>query len=73
METRQNKMKIRVILEYDNETKSYAAFCPEIPGLTSCGDTENEALDNFHEAIELYFEATEIPITNQMKVMEIAI
>ena len=49
-------MDLRVIVDYDKETKSYSAVCPELPGCTSCGDTQQEALENVREAIELYLE-----------------
>ncbi len=49
-------MRIRVIIKYDKKTKSYAAFCPELPGCTSHGDTEKEVMKNIREAIELYLE-----------------
>ena len=49
-------MKFRIVTEYDPETKSYAAYCPELPGCCSAGDTEEEALANAKEAIALYLE-----------------
>ncbi len=49
-------MKFRVIVEYDPQTKSYAAYCPELPGCYSAGDTEEEALKNAKEAIALFLE-----------------
>ncbi len=49
-------MKIRVELEYDPETKGWSAVCPELPGCASQGNTEQEALANIREAIELYLE-----------------
>ena len=49
-------MKFRIIVEYDPETKSYASYCPELPGCCSAGDTEKEALENAKEAIALYLE-----------------
>jgi predicted RNase H-like HicB family nuclease len=49
-------LKIRVVLEYDAEAGSYAAYCPELPGCASAGDTEEEAFRNIREAIELYLE-----------------
>ncbi len=55
-------MEIRVVIEYDEHVKSFAAYCPELPGCTSCGDTEEEALGNMKEAIELFFEPAEIPV-----------
>ena len=66
-------MQIRVVVEYDNEVNSYSAYCPELPGCTSCGDTEEEALDNINEAIALYLEPDEINITPSAKVYEVAI
>ena len=49
-------MKWRVILEPDRETGEWAVWCPELPGCTSAGDTEEEALENIREAIQLYLE-----------------
>jgi predicted RNase H-like HicB family nuclease len=51
-------MKWRVILELDPETGDWAAWCPELPGCNSAGETEEEALQNIQEAIELYLEPT---------------
>jgi len=47
-------MKWRVLLEQDEETGEWAAWCPELPGCASAGETEAEALENIREAIELY-------------------
>jgi len=66
-------MNIRVIIEYDQETMSYSAVCPELPGCTSCGDTEAEAIDNIKEAIELYLEPDKHKINPDAKVYEVAI
>jgi len=49
-------MKWRVILEPAPETHDWAAWCPELPGCTSAGETEAEALANIREAIELYLQ-----------------
>jgi len=49
-------MELQIIIEFDKETNSYSAYCPALLGCTSCGDTEEEALNNFKEALELYFE-----------------
>ena len=35
---------------------SWAAYCPEMPGINSCGATQEEAAANFKEAAELFFE-----------------
>jgi len=66
-------MKLRVIIEYDEQTSSYAAYCPELPGCASCGETENEAIDNIREAIELYLEPDDIPLEINSKIVEIAV
>lgn len=64
-------MKIRVVLEYDAQTKSYASYCPELPGCCSAGDTEEEALANIKEAITLYLEPSPTEIGAKGKVVEI--
>jgi predicted RNase H-like HicB family nuclease len=66
-------MKWRVILQPDSDTGEWAAWCPELPGCTSAGETEEEALQNIQEAIELYLEPTQIEllpgaITREVKV-----
>ena len=48
-------MTLRVILEPGDEG-GYTVFVPALPGCISEGDTEEEALSNIREAIELYFE-----------------
>ena len=47
-------MKFRVVLEYDAEAQSWSAVCPELPGCTSAGTTEEEARQGIAEAIHLY-------------------
>ena len=47
-------MTLCVLINYDSETASYSAVCPQLPGCASAGDTEEEALVNMREAIELY-------------------
>jgi len=49
-------MKWRVILEQDPETRDWAVWCPELPGCASAGETEEEALTNIRQAIQLYLE-----------------
>lgn len=66
-------MKFRIVVEYDPETKSYAACCPELPGCCSCGDTEQEALENMKEAIALYLEPNPVNLRPNGKVFEVEI
>ena len=49
-------MRLRLVVEHDSETKRWAAFFPELPGCASAGDTEDEAIQNAKEALELWFE-----------------
>ncbi|MBI2182607.1 MAG: type II toxin-antitoxin system HicB family antitoxin [Deltaproteobacteria bacterium] len=48
-------MKLKVVLEASDEG-GYTVYVPSLPGCVSEGDTENEALKNIREAIELYLE-----------------
>jgi predicted RNase H-like HicB family nuclease len=47
-----------VILESSDEG-GYTVYAPALPGCISEGETEEEALDNIREAIELYLEPVE--------------
>lgn len=64
-------MKWRVILERDEETGDWAAWCPELPGCTSAGETEEEAMSNIREAIELYLEPDPVPLAPTAVVREV--
>ncbi|BAU14742.1 hypothetical protein LEP3755_52930 [Leptolyngbya sp. NIES-3755] len=55
-------MKWRVILEPDLETGDWAVWCPELPGCTSAGETEEEAIENIQEAIALYIEPAPVSL-----------
>ncbi len=48
-------MKLKVVLEPSDEG-GYTVYVPSLPGCVSEGDTEEEALVNIREAIELYLE-----------------
>ena len=56
-------MNLRVIVDFDEQTGSYSAVCPELPGCASAGDTEEEALTNVREAIELYLQPDEVSVS----------
>ncbi|HFD38799.1 MAG TPA: type II toxin-antitoxin system HicB family antitoxin [Anaerolineae bacterium] len=45
-------MQVRIVVEPDEDV--YVAYCPELPGCVSYGHTEEEALTNIREAIDLY-------------------
>ena len=46
--------KLNVIIQKDNH--GYYAFCPELEGCQSQGDSLEEVLENIREAVELYLE-----------------
>ena len=64
-------MRFRIITEYDSDTESYAAYCPELPGCCSCGATEEEAVTNAREAIILYLEPHPLDLKPEEKVYEV--
>ena len=66
-------MKLRVIVECDTGTKSYAVYCPELSGCTSAGDTEEEALNNIKEAVALYLEPSPVKIRPEGKVFKVEV
>jgi predicted RNase H-like HicB family nuclease len=47
-------LKVNVIIEKDNY--GYYAFCPELKGCHSQGDSFDEVIENIKEAIQLYLE-----------------
>lgn len=64
-------MKWRVVLERDENTGEWAVWCPELPGCTSAGETEDEAMANIREAIELYLEPDVLPLAPSAVVREV--
>ncbi len=47
-------MKVNVIIEKDKH--GYYAFCPELKGCHTQGESLDETLENIKEAIQLYVE-----------------
>jgi predicted RNase H-like HicB family nuclease len=66
-------MKLRLVVEPDPETMRWAAFFPELPGCASAGDTEEEAIANAKEALELWFEPSPVSVPAGAKVLEVAL
>jgi predicted RNA binding protein YcfA (HicA-like mRNA interferase family) len=60
-------------VEHDPETKRWSAFFPELPGCASAGDTEEEAVRNAKEALELWFEPAPVTLAAGAKVLEVAL
>ncbi len=50
---------MRHIILYTDEDGYWIAECPSLPGCNSQGATEQEAIQNIKEAIELYIEVIE--------------
>lgn len=67
-------MKIRVVLEASEEG-GYTVYVPSLPGCISEGETEEEALTNIREAIELYLEPVEdeLFISESKKIKEVVV
>lgn len=67
-------MRLQVVLE-PSENGGYTVYVPSLPGCISEGDSEEEALSNIKEAIELYLEPAEADIINLDKrlVKEVAL
>lgn len=63
-------MKFKVIVE-KGEDGYYVVTVPSLPGCISQGKTEEEALENIKEAIELYLEILQEKELEKMKKAEI--
>lgn len=62
-------MKYPVIIHKDENT-GYGVTIPDIPGCFACGDTQEEAIFNIQEAVELYYHGEDIsepPLPSQME------
>jgi predicted RNase H-like HicB family nuclease len=66
-------MKLRLVVEHDPETQRWSAVFPELPGCASAGDTEEEAIANAKEALELWFEPSPDSVPAGAKVLEVAL
>ncbi|MEX2598058.1 MAG: type II toxin-antitoxin system HicB family antitoxin [Dehalococcoidia bacterium] len=66
-------MKWRVIIERDEETGEYAAYCPELPGCASAGVTQEEAVENIKEAIALYLEPSPVEVGPDSELLEVEV
>ena len=66
-------MKIKVIIE-KGEDGYFVAHCPSLKSCWSQGKTEEEALKNIQEAIELYLEPDEKLVKDENhRIYEIAV
>jgi predicted RNase H-like HicB family nuclease len=51
-----NHLKYLVIVEYAGS--NYSAYSPDVPGCASTGETIEETLANFREALQFHMEGT---------------
>jgi predicted RNase H-like HicB family nuclease len=66
-------MKVRLVIEFDPESKRWSAVFPELPGCASAGDTEKEAIANAKEALALWFEPSPVEFSKGAKLLEVAL
>lgn len=52
-----SKMQYRV--KFEETEEGFAIWCPGLPGCWSQGKTEEEALENIKDAIQIYLETVE--------------
>ena len=65
-------MELKIVLEKQEEG-GYTVYVPALPGCTSQGETEEEAIENIKEAIELYLESDAEEVPRSAKVIGIAV
>ncbi|MBI5190617.1 MAG: type II toxin-antitoxin system HicB family antitoxin [Nitrospirae bacterium] len=67
-------MILKIVLEPSDEG-GYTVYVPSLPGCISEGDTEQEALSNIREAIELYLAPTDddVLIDDEAEVRELVV
>lgn len=66
-------MTFRLVVELDAEAGRWSAYFPEIPGCGSAGDTEAEAVANAREALELWFEPSELNLSENARILDVAL
>ena len=69
-------LTLHVYVTPDEIDGGYIAECPDIPGCMSQGETEEEALENIQEAIELCLEVRRedgLPLTVPVHEYEVAL
>ncbi|MBN1593237.1 MAG: type II toxin-antitoxin system HicB family antitoxin [Candidatus Coatesbacteria bacterium] len=49
-------MSCEISVEFERDGYGYCAYCPELDGYHSQGDSIQEMIENIREAIDLYIE-----------------
>ena len=66
-------MKLKIVLQ-PSDDGGFTVYVPSMPGCVSEGETEQEALKNIREAIELYLEPVDDDLAGvQNEVREIVL
>ncbi len=50
-------MRYAIVIEHDEETGSYGAYAPDLPGCGAAADSVDEVLNLIREAVQLHVEA----------------
>lgn len=50
------KWRYAVVIEHDQDTGSYGAYAPDLPGCGAAGDTYDEVIELIQEAIEFHLQ-----------------
>lgn len=69
-------LKLHITIRPDEIDGGFVVECPEIPGCLSEGATEEEAMANIREAIQLCLEVRRekgMPLTVPMREVEVAV
>ena len=66
-------MNIRLLVTHDPATDRWSAVFPELPGCASAGDTEDEAIENAREALDLWFDPVEVDVPQGAKLLELSV
>ena len=65
-------MKLKVILEPSDEG-GFTVYVPSLPGCISEGNTQEEAMQNIREAIDLYLEEEPMVLPEKAQVLELVV
>ena len=66
-------LRYAVIIERDEETGSYGAYAPDLPGCGAAADTQEEVLELIRDAIQFHLEglrAERLPIPDPLTTVE---
>ena len=76
IQQKERKMKLKIVLEKGMDGY-IVAYCPSLKGCVTQGRTEEEAIQNIKEAIELYLEPIDDDMlqfeSNKREIREVAV